>query len=634
MDVLSELSKGVGCAADGPQARNPLSSAIGAISNSMPIGMAFQSRLPLQLQQQQQHPQQMSLKLAEQQHHHQSAQFAQEFRERAAAAGNFASAQHAQNMQAAWAQKQHENMASAFAQAAQRGLVQGPPRAQLSHAPLPPPTMMGMRGGMGMGMMPHPMAMQLQHPIAMAQPARPIQQQPVYQTARQQPPVAVEECKVVESSGRGATADSAGNVARLLQSAPDARIRESEFARFMADVDSGELRIDEKGNAVVAGEKTRTNIVTDNASQIDTEYPALKRMEEAWKAALERTGEGGDMDDLNVDQFWSDVMQQTNYNGVSTIDSETKNTIALGPDLNYEMEKENPYYEKTNKTERVEETELMKRGHTFFSQGLLKEAILCFQAAARHRDDNAEAWRMLGQSHAEHDEDRKAIACLERAVERDPYNLDALLALGVSHVNELDQNNALRTLRAWVQHNPSFAGLEVEQDAYSDGSLMDEVMQLMLKAQAHSPNDPYVPEVLGVLYNVSRDYDSAINAFRQALERRPKDYTLWNKLGATQANSARSGSAMPDYHRALEIKPKYARGWLNLGIAHANVSEYAEASRCYLAALALNPEAKHIWSYLRIAFTCIERYDLAAKVSKQDVALFADEYDIPFFASR
>ena len=39
------------------------------------------------------------------------------------------------------------------------------------------------------------------------------------------------------------------------------------------------------------------------------------------------------------------------------------------------------------------------------------------------------------------------------------------------------------------------------KDAYSDGSLVDEVMQLMLKALAHSGGkDPDVLEVLGVLY--------------------------------------------------------------------------------------------------------------------------------------
>lgn len=38
-----------------------------------------------------------------------------------------------------------------------------------------------------------------------------------------------------------------------------------------------------------------------------------------------------------------------------------------------------------------------------------------------------QAWFMLGQSHAENDQDRLAISCLERAVEMDPYSLDALL---------------------------------------------------------------------------------------------------------------------------------------------------------------------------------------------------------------
>ena len=39
---------------------------------------------------------------------------------------------------------------------------------------------------------------------------------------------------------------------------------------------------------------------------------------------------------------------------------------------------------------------------------------------------------MLGQAHADADDDSSAIACLRRAVDADPHNLDALLALGVS----------------------------------------------------------------------------------------------------------------------------------------------------------------------------------------------------------
>jgi hypothetical protein len=76
----------------------------------------------------------------------------------------------------------------------------------------------------------------------------------------------------------------------------------------------------------------------------------------------------------------------------------------------------------------------------------------------------------------------------------------SLLALGVSYVNELNSERALRTLKLWVEHNPNFQSMEVVVDAYSDGSLMDEVMQLMISAQkaalAHGGDDSDVNIVL------------------------------------------------------------------------------------------------------------------------------------------
>ena len=50
-----------------------------------------------------------------------------------------------------------------------------------------------------------------------------------------------------------------------------------------------------------------------------------------------------------------------------------------------------------------------------------------------------------------------------------------------------------------------------------------------------------------------KDYDAAIDAFRKALETRPDDHQLWNKLGATQANSMECAKALPCDVNALEL---------------------------------------------------------------------------------
>lgn len=52
----------------------------------------------------------------------------------------------------------------------------------------------------------------------------------------------------------------------------------------------------------------------------------------------------------------------------------------------------------------------------------------------------------------------------------------------------------------------------------------------MLQAQRWDATDADAHVVLGVLYNVSRDYDSAAEAFRRAIEARPNDHSLWNKV--------------------------------------------------------------------------------------------------------
>ena len=268
-----------------------------------------------------------------------------------------------------------------------------------------------------------------------------------------------------------------------------------------------------------------------------------------------------------------------------------------------------PYEFQNVNVDEVEQGDIdwMEEGLKYFHEGQLKQAIYSFEMELQKTNpNNARAWRMLGRCHAENDMDSDAIKCLEAAVDRDPFNPESLLALGVSYVNELNYEKALENLKAWFTHNPRYAGMELQLQEGALGSTssqsdsaspFDEVKDLLLSALHFESSDVQadVHEALGVIYNVSKEYDAAADSFRKALISRPDDYQLWNKLGATLANGNRSDEALPNYQKAIAIKPRYARAWLNMAISHSNLQDHEEATRCYLQTLSLNPSANHCW---------------------------------------
>lgn len=145
--------------------------------------------------------------------------------------------------------------------------------------------------------------------------------------------------------------------------------------------------------------------------------------------------------------------------------------------------------------------------------------------------------------------------------------------------SELEQAAALKYLYSWLRHHPKY-GTVVPPDQpdslyYADVRLYMnfcsihistngfrfvwntgftcgvQVARLFNDAAKMSPDDADVHIVLGVLYNLSREYDKAIESFQTALKLKPRDYSLWNKLGATQANSVQSAEAITAYQQAI-----------------------------------------------------------------------------------
>jgi peroxin-5 len=274
-------------------------------------------------------------------------------------------------------------------------------------------------------------------------------------------------------------------------------------------------------------------------------------------------------------------------------------------DYNYQFQTNNPF---------IGEDQLTVKGDEMLKNGNIAEAIQYYEAAVQQNPQDSNAWCQLGLSLAENEHDSRAISAFRKSLEIDPRNWEALLAISVSLANESMENEALSNLEKWItvyQDPSTIPSTTFQTVGYSPYSSLDqqkfhEIEKLFLNAarqQSPASVDPSLQNALGVLYNINRNFDRAIDSLQTALSTNPTDARLWNRLGATLANGDRTTEAISAYRQALTLFPTFVRARYNLGISCMHLKSYHDAVEHFLSALQIqkSPENSPIWSTMRSA---------------------------------
>jgi len=300
----------------------------------------------------------------------------------------------------------------------------------------------------------------------------------------------------------------------------------------------------------------------------------------------------------------------------------TPYTVVQEVTAKYQISKESKEYEDC--------LDPFEEGVRLMKNGRLSEAVKAFEACVKKQPRRSEAWGLLGQCHADNENELQAIAALTRCVELDEFDLPALIQLGVCHTNELNSRKAVEYLDRWVSNHPDYNScklIESKVDTSRYNADILRAIELFKFASEMDPQDEEVHVVLGVLHNLSREFDKAEVNFKNALKVKPNDPSLWNKLGATVANGGKCVEAISAYKQALKLKPNYVRALSNLGISFANQRSYTEACVSYLASLAQNPEAVNVWNHLKTSLHALERPDLVDLCKLRDTNLFKPHFN-------
>ncbi len=178
-------------------------------------------------------------------------------------------------------------------------------------------------------------------------------------------------------------------------------------------------------------------------------------------------------------------------------------------------------------------------------------------------------------------------------LEEYPTSITGLTNLSVYYYRNQNvvkaQESLVELLRLYpsnFQGNQLLGNLALLQQDYQNAII------LYLRAIQANPENHNMVDDLGVAYLQygvqafdAGEYETALNAYIEALKLIPNEPILHNNVGYTLATLGQYQEAMTAYNRALELDPFYAKAWINVGNAAIVLEEFELARDAYNSAI-------------------------------------------------
>ena len=137
--------------------------------------------------------------------------------------------------------------------------------------------------------------------------------------------------------------------------------------------------------------------------------------------------------------------------------------------------------------------------------------------------------------------------------------------------------------------NPPLEKLKSILYLFNQGKLKQALSESNQMVNSH-PNSSTLFNIIGASYSGLREFDSAVKAYKKALEINPNYAEAYYNIGIALKEKGDQEAAIDNYKKAIKVKPNYSEAYYNMANILKVKGDYRAAIESYKKALKINPE--------------------------------------------
>jgi len=142
-----------------------------------------------------------------------------------------------------------------------------------------------------------------------------------------------------------------------------------------------------------------------------------------------------------------------------------------------------------------------------------------------------------------------------------------------------------------------------------------------LRTRKIYPDEPFIYNLLGVLYSQLESYQDSIKNYSKAIKLNPNYFEAYNNIGVAYTSWEKNDEAIKSFDKAIKINPSYAEAYNNKGNALKEKGEHQLAAACHEKAIKLNPNYIEAITNLAIVYEIMGNFTKAEIYFSQALSL-------------